>query len=172
MGRDNRESSYEGLARKEAKSSKKILTEDATLHSCKAMVATTSETGAAKEERTVGVFILPELFGGSAGDCTMQAGATLALYPTGVGSFNARVRSTDDDDEWKMHFVVTTPGGEPLVYLPPRIQVFGQWIHPYWVKELPNPEDGYYDWHIDFPYDANVYSQFTDHDFADSEYSC
>lgn len=166
MRKDNRDLSAEELTRKEAKSSKKILTEDVKLYGGE--TASSADIGAvgAAQEALRAVYVFPELF---AGDCMMQYGATLVLNPNGTGTFTARVRSTDDDDEWKMHFVIRNPGGDPIVYLPARIQIFGTWIHPFWVKELPQPEHGYYDWHIDFAYDASFYPQLASLIY---EYSC
>lgn len=92
-----------------------------------------------------------------AGDCTMDANMTVVFRSDGTGNFDApRVRSTDDDDTWEHQFIGRRSDGSDLFRLDK------------WKKEMPD-DDTWYDWNVDFTYDAGHFDALQ---LLGWEYSC
>jgi hypothetical protein len=118
--------------------------------------STPRKDGGRVEERRVGertekVVTWPDNW--FVGDCTMHGGATATFRSDGTGTFSARVRSTDDDDEWKMEIVVRRGDGSFLFRLPPSPPGWITWYS----KKMPD-DDTDYGWSFNFSFAPEFYN--------------
>jgi len=87
------------------------------------------------------------------GDCTMHGGTRATFRSDGTGQFTARVRSTDDDDTWRMEILLFRADNSFLYRLPPSPPGWIVW----YTKKMPH-DDTDYDWSINFTYPPEFYN--------------
>ena len=107
----------------------------------------TTRSEGRKAGRAYVLFEFGEMF---SGDCMIGNGSRLVFHDNGTGTYDARLRSTDDDDTWHLRFAVFRAEGPVVVEIP------GPGPTWYWTKDMPD-DDTWYDWHIDFRYDAGTF---------------
>lgn len=93
------------------------------------------------------------------GDCFLERGAQLIIRPDGTASWIGRVRSTDDDDEFKASVMLLKADGSKVF---PDIQI-GPFTIPRLFPILPSQEiahdNTWYDWNGSFGFPIDGFEQ-------------